>query len=102
MIKRALFTTLVLALIVSSCRKDNNNPPDNVLIDEIARDSLYNLMIDKYLWNDLMPVVTKDNYDNPYDLLEAMMYKPVDRYSYIQDYDEFVASMAGDFVGHEY
>lgn len=100
MIKRALFTTLVLALIVSSCRKDNNNPPDNVLIDEIARDSLYNLMIDKYLWNDLMPVVTKDNYDNPYDLLEAMMYKPVDRYSYIQDYDEFVASMAGDFVGH--
>ena len=28
------------------------------------------------------------------------MYKPVDRYSYVEDYDEFVASMAGDFVGH--
>ena len=34
------------------------------------------------------------------NLLEAMRYKALDRWSFVADYDEFVAMMQGDFVGH--
>jgi C-terminal processing protease CtpA/Prc len=44
--------------------------------------------------------VTKDNYSDPYKLLEAMRYKELDRWSYILTKDEFTAQMNGTFVGH--
>ena len=47
-----------------------------------------------------MTIVTKNNYDDPYKLLEAMRYKTLDRWSFVIDYDEFNAEMSGTFVGH--
>jgi C-terminal processing protease CtpA/Prc len=43
---------------------------------------------------------TKDNYSDPYLLLEAMRYIEKDKWSFVADYDEFNAEMAGTFVGH--
>ena len=47
-----------------------------------------------------MPVVTKENYHGPYELLEAMRYKKLDRWSYVQDYDDYLAQSQAIFVGH--
>ncbi len=66
----------------------------------MARDSLYYLMRQWYYWYDQMPTIKKENYTDPYQLLEAMKYKTLDKWSFVADYNEFVAEMQGEFVGH--
>ena len=66
----------------------------------MARDTLYDIMNEWYYWNDVMPAVNKDNYADPYLLMDAMRYKPLDRWSFVADYNEFMAQMQGSFVGH--
>lgn len=66
----------------------------------MARDSLYDLMNEVYYWYNLMPSVTKEDFDDPYQLMDTLRYKPLDRWSFVADYDEFNAEMLGEFVGH--
>jgi hypothetical protein len=41
------------------------------------------------------------NYADPYELLEAMRYRAVDRWSFVRDYDAFMAVFSlGTYVGH--
>ena len=65
------------------------------LTPAMARDTLYDIMNSWYYWNDVMPAVNKDNYADPYLLMDAMRYKPLDRWSFVADYDEFMARDAG-------
>jgi len=83
-----------------SCKKDI--PPAIVAptVDEKARDYLYDAMNQDYLWYNLMPVVVKTNYKDPYELLDAMMYKTLDRWSFVQTYNQYQAQSQGSFVGH--
>ncbi len=73
---------------------------DKGVTPEMARDSLYYIMKTYYYWYNLMPVVDKENYSNPYDLLEAMRYKELDKWSFVADYDELLDELEGTFVGH--
>lgn len=105
--KKLIIISSVIALLLTSCEPkepknidDNPNPPSTGLTPAMARDSLYYLMKHWYYWYDLMPVVTKENYSDPYQLMEAMRYRPLDRWSFVADYDEFLAEMSGTFVGH--
>ena len=71
----------------------------------MARDSLYYIMKEWYYWYNIpecnsVTVANKENYKDPYELLEAMRYKTLDRWSFVADYDEFLAEMQGTFVGH--
>jgi C-terminal processing protease CtpA/Prc len=99
--KKLLFFTILFFVFFSSCKKEEppviNNPE---LTPAMARDSLYYLMKQWYYWYDQMPVVTKENYDDPYELMDAMRYQPLDRWSFVADYNEFIAEMQGTFVGH--
>lgn len=98
--KRILVFLLLILFALSSCKKnDSTTPPDGVT-PEMARDSLYTLMNIWYYWYNYMPAVNKDNYADPYSLLEAMRYKTLDKWSFVEDYDKFVAEMQGTFVGH--
>ena len=97
--KKLLFLPIIFLTLFVSCRKDNITPDDTVT-PAMARDSLYYIMKEWYYWYNLMPVVTKEDYDDPYKLLEAMRYKTLDRWSFVADYDEFNAQMLGTFVGH--
>jgi len=83
-----------------SCKKDI--PPAIIAptVDEKARDYLYDAMNQDYLWYNLMPVVVKTNYKDPYELLDAMMYKTLDRWSFVQTYNQYQAQSQGSFVGH--
>jgi carboxyl-terminal processing protease len=96
--KRILIFPLLLILFVSSCKKDDPAPSE--ITPVMARDSLYVLMNEVYYWYKLMPSVDKNNYDDPYKLMDAMRYKELDRWSFVADYDEFNAEMQGQFVGH--
>jgi carboxyl-terminal processing protease len=95
-------TLLILILSLSlfaSCKKDKV-APSTTLTPAMARDSLYDVMNEWYYWNEDMPAVNKTNYADPYLLMDAMRYKPLDKWSFVADYDEFMAEMEGSFVGH--
>ncbi|MDP4224623.1 MAG: S41 family peptidase [Bacteroidota bacterium] len=94
-----ILITLVFASIFTSCKKDQNTGSPT-LSDAMARDTLYYLMNDWYYWYNLMPAVTKDNYKDPYALMDAMRYTTFDHWSFVADYNEFVSEMEGNFVGH--
>jgi len=101
--KKITIALIILFAVLISCKKEDVVPVDNTLTPEMARDSLYYIMKEYYYWYNLMPQiteVTKSNYKDPYDLLEAMRYKTLDRWSFVADFDEFIAQMNGTFVGH--
>lgn len=99
--KKLTLSFAVILLIFSSCKKDTTvTPTDNELTATQARDVLYTLMNTNYLWYSLMPAVNKTDYKDPSSLLEAMIYKTVDHWSFVADYNEFMAEMNGEFVGH--
>jgi C-terminal processing protease CtpA/Prc len=47
-----------------------------------------------------MPTVKLSDYGSPEEILEALRYKDRDRWSFVTDYESFMASMQGTFVGH--
>ena len=102
--KKLFYLLLTLLILSASCKKEEPEPePEPVVTNDVpalARDTLYYIMKQWYYWYDLMPSVTKENYADPYLLLEAMRYREIDRWSFVADYDEFMAEMQGTFVGH--
>jgi hypothetical protein len=95
--KKLPFVIIIVLIFFGSCRKNIDVPE---ITEAQARDSLYFLMKSVYYWYKQMPSVTRENYPDPYKLMEAMKYKPLDRWSFVADYDEFIAEMQGSFVGH--
>ncbi|HLN20444.1 MAG TPA: S41 family peptidase [Bacteroidales bacterium] len=99
--KKILVFLAMLLVFISSCKKDNQQEDKpSAFTPQMGRDTLYYLMQDIYYWYKQMPQVNKDDYNDPYKLLEAMRYKPADRFSFVADYDEYHAEMNGTFVGH--
>jgi len=102
--KKIIFLLSILIALSWSCKKKTVEPEDT-LTAAMARDSLYYIMKDWYYWYDKPEAnsvtgTSKENYDDPYSLLDAMRYKELDRWSFVADYDEFIAEMQGTFVGH--
>ena len=95
--KKLISLLIILVTILGSCKKEVTRPE---VTPAMARDSLYFLMKQVYYWYDKMPSVNRENYPDPYLLLDAMMYKELDRWSFVADYDAFTAEMQGTFVGH--
>jgi carboxyl-terminal processing protease len=98
--KKLYFLILILPLFISSCKKQDITPVTNTTTTTAARDTLYNLMNRFYLWYKEIPAVTLKDYKDPYELLEAVRYKALDRWSFVADYASFMATMQGSFVGH--
>ena len=99
---RQLLVYLVIAILAfTSCKKEIE-PKSEKEMDLEARDVLYDLMYDWYLWYDNIPEVNKNNYESPYDLMPAMLYKPIDRWSYSVPLSVFESYYAGSFAGHGY
>jgi C-terminal processing protease CtpA/Prc len=102
--KKLIIFFVFMMLIAGSCKKTEPIVNTTVTAAE-ARDTLFLIMKQWYYWYN-MPSVTsittdiKKNYSDPYKLLEAMRYQPLDKWSFVADYDEFNAEMNGTFVGH--
>ena len=95
-----LFLVLLPVLFLSSCKKEEEEPFVPPTDDEVARNELYNVMNAYYLWYKLMPKVDKTTYPGPRELLAAMRYKELDRWSFVQDYDDYLKQSQAIFVGH--
>jgi len=101
--KKIILFAIIIISLFSSCKKDPVLP-DNTLTPAMGRDSLYYIMKDWYYWFDKpesesVNTTNKETYKDPYELLETMRYKELDRWSFVADYDEFNAEMQGTFVG---
>jgi hypothetical protein len=82
--KKLFYISIFITLLFSSCKKDPV-PVDTGVTDAMARDSLYYLMRQWYFWSDSMPSVKKEDYPDPYKLLNAMRYKKLDKWSFVAD-----------------
>lgn len=90
---------IISSVLFVSCKKKDDPLVINTL-NERGRDALYELMGEWYLWYKDMPTVSLTTYKDPYELMSAMRYKTLDRWSFVADYDAFIASYQGSFVGH--
>jgi len=102
--KKLIYLSVIFLILFSSCKK-SEVAPDVTVTDSMARDSLFYIMKAWYYWYNMpeaesVTTTTKNDYADPYALLEAMRYKTLDRWSFVADYDEFNAEMQGSFVGH--
>ncbi|MBE0678201.1 MAG: hypothetical protein IH592_05505 [Bacteroidales bacterium] len=99
--KRIILITILLIPILYGCKKDPDRVPDEYTFDKRARDGLYDLMKVYYLWSDKMPTVKLSDYSGPAELLEAVRYLPVDKWSFVIPWEKYVAVYEqGSFVGH--
>jgi carboxyl-terminal processing protease len=85
------------SVVFTSCRKDDDDDePGN-----IENQEFYDLMTDWYYWYDQMPEIDPDLYPSPYEVLEALRQRPVDRWSYISTKEEFDAYYRDSkFIGY--
>jgi carboxyl-terminal processing protease len=98
--KKLLIILFLVIVGFISCKKEIPRSIIAPTVDEKARDYLYDAMNEVYLWYNLMPVVVKTDYIDPYELLDAMMYKTLDRWSFVETYNQFQTQNQGGFVGH--
>jgi carboxyl-terminal processing protease len=98
--KRTVLIIAFLIPLVYGCKKESEPTIITPTLEQRARDGLYDLMKVMYLWYNYMPTVKLSNYSDPEDLLEALRYTPRDKWSFVADFDAFMASMEGSFVGH--
>ena len=92
-----LLLIVIASVIFTNCRKDEEIHS----LEEMARDEFYSLMKDWYFWYDKMPVVNVEDYDSPEQLLEALRYDSLDKWSYISPLEEFTSYYEeGEYEGH--
>ncbi len=96
---KVLLVLVFFSATLFSCRKDNP-PPQEPTVEEKARNELYQIMQDWYLWYDKMPHVDVNDYQGPEDLLEALRYKELDKWSFVADKSLFESYFsAGEYLG---
>jgi hypothetical protein len=86
-----------IAFLVITCERDILNPEQN----KLTRSVLYDIMKEWYLWYDTMPAVNPGDYHSLNALLDALRYKPTDRWSYVmstEEYDMYYGQ--GEYIGH--
>ena len=94
-LKYSLLISFLLPLFFS-CEKNKslNSNEDSIYV------FVNEIMHAWYLWNDSVPYLDINSYNHPSDLLEDLMYTPLDKWSYI-DYAETVEAYyeEGEYFG---
>lgn len=88
-----LLAFLPLSVLLNSCKKEPQLNEEN--------EAFYELMEEWYYWTENMPNINPSSYSSISDVLEAVRYKPLDRWSFIADWEEFYAYITNtEFVGY--
>jgi C-terminal processing protease CtpA/Prc len=82
-IKRFLIVALLVFIV--SCEKGNDDEVNKVAVNR----EIYYYMLDIYLWYEYLPAVNFSNYSTPEAFLEALRYRPLDKWSAILTKEEF-------------
>jgi carboxyl-terminal processing protease len=86
--------TIATLIVISSCKKDENP-------NLYANEQLLLVMENYYLWYDKLPKVKPESFPSPVEMLEALRYKQLDRWSYITTKAELDAYFqGGEYVGY--
>lgn len=89
------FLPIIVCVILHSCSK---NDDDNILI---VNKQIYNIMQDIYLWYEYVPTVNISLFDTPYELMDALRYKTLDKWSVVITKDEYEQYFKrGEVIGH--
>ncbi len=86
---------VILLLYLHSCSKED-------ISDEfIVNSEIYSLMRDIYLWYEYIPDVNIGSFETPYELMDYLRYKPLDKWSYVMPKDEYLQYFEqGEMIGH--
>ncbi len=94
-IKFVFIAILAISLLYTSCKKDNDSEV------EIVNREIYKLMNDIYLWFSHLPTVDPKSFSSPYELMDALRYKELDRWSFVmtkEEYNQYFVQ--GEMAGH--
>jgi carboxyl-terminal processing protease len=94
--KKQLFRIIpfLFILFIIGCKNDDNKSAD-------VNREIYKIFQDIYLWYDQLPQIDPENYSNPYEFIQALRYKPLDKWSFAMPRDEYNAYFVqGEMVGH--
>ncbi len=88
-------------ILFVQCKKEDEQPPEDIPLEIRARDDFHLLMKEWYLWYDKMPEVDIEDYNTPEELLEALRYDSLDKWSYITSLESFNSYFEeGEYEGH--
>lgn len=93
--KRLFYLVFVIVVAFASCKEEDEENPNS-----FANVQLYSAMDYYYLWYEHLPNVNPELFNSPVELLEALRYQPLDRWSYITTKEELNAYYEeGAYVG---
>jgi len=88
---------MIIFLIPGGWSCEVFNPPESKMTNQ----ALLDYMREWYLWYDSMPDVSAKNFSTQQDLLDTLIYKPLDRWSNIQKTSEYnYYYTKGIYIGH--
>ncbi|REG81512.1 S41 family peptidase [Algoriphagus antarcticus] len=89
----------ILILLIWSCQ-----PKDEIIPDpqsEKVRGAIFESMQEWYYWNDELPAsINTADYSSNEELLAAILFKPLDRFSYLTTQSAFNDAFVGKNAGH--
>lgn len=92
-----LFSLLLVGFAACHSKDD---PLPNPQSDEV-KDAIYSAMEEWYYWNQELPTKpTVSDFDTNEEFLEAIKFKPLDRFSYITTQEAFNNAFVGKNAGH--
>jgi carboxyl-terminal processing protease len=92
-----LYLFIAMAIFITACSKDDDPEPEKNEVNE----EFYEFMKDWYFWNDNIPNVNPSSYEDIYEVLEAIRFRPLDRWSFITNWQEFLAYFQDSrFIGY--
>ena len=92
--------SFLLFLGYAGCDDESQNVQPDVQ-DTTTNEYIYHLMKEWYFWNNYLPDIDPDQYDSPQDLMEALKYRELDRWSFITDIQSFQQFFQeGKFIGY--
>jgi len=82
-------------------RQDDDNQPQVLQREDSLKLAVSEIMDEWYLWNQELPEVDWQNYASAEDLLDALIYKELDKWSYMQPEEEYDAYyQRGEYQGY--
>lgn len=98
--RRAILIGLLATVLLAACGRELSKP---VKVQNRINAALKECLETYYYWVDHIPDVDPDAYADPYELMEAMRYRPIDKWSYITTRTELEAYYSGaSYAGFGY
>lgn len=95
--KYFLYLLVPLVLFFSACSREEEPEPETNELHEAFYDEMKNW----YLWNDQIPDIDPSSYATLEEVLEAIRFLPIDRWSFITEWEPYWAYINNsEFVGH--